>query len=575
MCCKENLTEKMNSKVYKSCAVPLCKNTSLVNPNKLFVYVPHKKIIRDKWLKLARRNPNSVATNTPLYFCEDHFDLPNDMENYMEYHIMGSVSQVRMKPGCMPKKFICQPDRLTRMSDLIERPHVAKKRRMMIVEECEKQFEESRMVTENLQSLANASSSSVQQTIEEATQPPTPRMLDKSVQVYISKTFRSKAIQTKASLVNQMTSPLKPSQHSVSTSPFKIKTIINSNPSKPSVTVLSKIIRKIEQSDSDTSYTPSLAQPDSSPSTKSLQIESISDCSEMIDDDKKREDLNNLNCTLRRINNNPRAYIGIPLNCFYLVNVIQEQTGIPFEHILLCLKKIKLNNSFRELADDFGMDKSYPSKIFFKNIPVIASVLRPFIVKLDKDLIKKNLPMAFRHKYSKVTCLIDCLEIEVQKPSKALNQALSWSDYKKANTIKYLVSCTPNGLINYISNGYGGRITDTCIVETSDFSKCLQPGMWVMADRGFKHIEVYLRQMGVRLVRPPSVVSGAKLTKAEAKETKQIASLRIHVERLIRRIREFNMLKPHACLNLSLVKVLDEVITIACGLINVQDALIK
>lgn len=201
--------------------------------------------------------------------------------------------------------------------------------------------------------------------------------------------------------------------------------------------------------------------------------------------------------------------------------------------------------------------------------------MRPFIVLLNKEMIKQKLPMAFRHKYNKVTCIIDCLEIEIQKPSKALNQALSWSDYKKANTIKYLISCTPNGLINYISSGYGGRITDTCIVETSDFSKCLQPNMWVMADRGFKHVDVYLRKMGVLLVRPPSVASGSKLSKAEAKETKQIASLRIHVERVIRRLREFNMLKPHACLNLSLVKVLDDVITIACGLINIQDSLIK
>ncbi|CAB3258856.1 unnamed protein product [Arctia plantaginis] len=34
-----------------------------------------------------------------MYFCEDHFDLPNDMINYMEYHMKGTVSQVRMKPG--------------------------------------------------------------------------------------------------------------------------------------------------------------------------------------------------------------------------------------------------------------------------------------------------------------------------------------------------------------------------------------------------------------------------------------------------------------------------------------------
>ncbi|XP_048487349.1 uncharacterized protein LOC119692329 isoform X1 [Plutella xylostella] len=559
----------MNSKVYKWCAVPQCKNTSITTPNKVFVHVPYKKIIRHKWLKLARRNPNDVKTNSPLYFCEDHFDLPNDMENFMEYHVMGSVSQVRMKPGCMPTKFTCQPGRKTH-TNTTERPYIAKKRRMMILEECEKQFEESTIVEEPSSSKEIASCSSVQQIVEEVPQL-LPRMLDKAIQVHICKTFRSKANQTKVNLVNQMTSPLKPYLHSVSTSPFKIKHDVN-NPSRPSINVLSKIVKQKEQSDSDTSYTPS---DEPSSSIKSLHMEFTSDCSEMLEDDKRTEDLNTLECTLKKIKKNPRSYIGIPLNCYYLVNLISEQTGIPFNHILLCLKKIRLNNSFRELADDFGIDRSYPSKIFFKNVPLIASVMRPFIVSLDKELIKKTLPMAFRHKYHTVSCIIDCLEIEVQKPSKALNQALSWSDYKKANTIKYLISCTPNGLINYISYGYGGRITDTCIVETSDFSKCLQPNMCVMADRGFKHVEVYLRKMGVLLVRPPSVVSGAKLTKAEAKETKQIASLRIHVERVIRRLREFNMLKPHACLNLSLVKVLDDVITIACGLINIQDSLIK
>lgn len=38
------------------------------------------------------------------------------------------------------------------------------------------------------------------------------------------------------------------------------------------------------------------------------------------------------------------SYIGIPLSCYYLVNLIQEQT---------------------KLADDFGIHITYPSKIFF------------------------------------------------------------------------------------------------------------------------------------------------------------------------------------------------------------------
>lgn len=110
----------------------------------------------------------------------------------------------------------------------------------------------------------------------------------------------------------------------------------------------------------------------------------------------------------------------------------------------------------------------------------------------------------------------------MEKPSKAVNQALTWSDYKKANTIKYLISCTPNGLVNYISPGFGGRTSDTCMVESCDFVKTLKNGMCVMADRGFKHLEQYLKKSVITLVRPPSVEKGVKMSKNEAKLTKQV-----------------------------------------------------
>ncbi|XP_049704422.2 uncharacterized protein LOC110381940 [Helicoverpa armigera] len=304
-------------------------------------------------------------------------------------------------------------------------------------------------------------------------------------------------------------------------------------------------------------------------------MEPTPDCSNRCKDDSNIEDLNSLECTLKTIKNSPCYYIGIPSNCYNLVSLIQERTNIPFNHILLCLKKIRLNNSFHELADYFGIDRTDASKIFLKNVPIIATVMRPFIATLSKEIIENQLPIAFRHRFNKVTCIIDCLEIEVEIPSKTLNKAFCWCENKKAHTIKYLISYTPNGLIHYVSSGYGGRTTDISIVESSEFSKCLQPNMWVMADRGFKHIDVYLQKMGVLLVRPPNIEFGAELSKSVAKENKQIASIRIYVERVIGRLREFNMLKPHACLDSSLVKVLDDVVTIACALINIQDSLIQ
>lgn len=56
------------------------------------------------------------------------------MDNYMEYHIMGSVSKIRMKPGCIPTKFECQADRRKRASDITERPYTLKKQRQELIE---------------------------------------------------------------------------------------------------------------------------------------------------------------------------------------------------------------------------------------------------------------------------------------------------------------------------------------------------------------------------------------------------------------------------------------------------------
>ncbi|CAH0698267.1 unnamed protein product [Spodoptera exigua] len=125
----------MASSSYKLCTVPCCTSTTIKYPNKLFIHVPQPGPLRKKWLQLARRDPSTVSPKSSIYFCEDHFDLPNDMENYMEYHIMGSVSAIRMKPSCVPTKFECQPDRLKRTATTMPRSAVIKRQRASLIEE--------------------------------------------------------------------------------------------------------------------------------------------------------------------------------------------------------------------------------------------------------------------------------------------------------------------------------------------------------------------------------------------------------------------------------------------------------
>lgn len=396
---------------------------------------------------------------------------------------------------------------------------------------------------------------------------------EKSVQVTtkVNINHRSKAVQTRCRNKNISTSPFKLSTKSSSTSPFKIIPC-NLQPSQSGVVKVVKSVLVDEKSDSDISYFESdhLSPFISTSSWITTDSDSI-----VTDINENIEQLQCLKNTMRLIQKKPVMYVGISKECYFLIQLLHKHTNIKIEHILLCLKKIRLNSTFSELEDNFGISLSYASKLFLGNIPIISSFLKPFIVNLDDKLIKKNLPIAFRHNYHNVSCIIDCLEIDIQKPSKAVYQALTWSEYKKSNTVKYLISCTPNGLVNYISQGFGGRASDITIIENCNFLDGLQPGSCILADRGFKHIEQILHEKGMKLLRPPSVNAGAKLSKTEVRQTKIIASLRIHIERVIRRLREFHMLKQHSVINTNILRVLDHVIIIACALINLQDSLIK
>ncbi|CAG4961098.1 unnamed protein product [Colias eurytheme] len=101
-------------------------------------------------------------------------------------------------------------------------------------------------------------------------------------------------------------------------------------------------------------------------------------------------------------------------------------------------------------------------------------------------------------------------------------------------------------------------ITNFIIMDNKPFStvegkgfrqlmkEALPPNKAVMADRGFKDLSCLLEAKRCSLIRPPSVSKSTPSTKNEVKLSKRIAALRIHAEWVIKRLREFHMLLPHA-----------------------------
>lgn len=191
--------------------------------------------------------------------------------------------------------------------------------------------------------------------------------------------------------------------------------------------------------------------------------------------------------------------------------------------------KIKTAHTFAELAYDFGISESTATRYFKEADVKISPLMKELIIWPGNMKIEKQLPIGFRARFGKVQSIIDCIEIEINTPTNPVHQAMTWSEYKKANTLKYLISSTPDGIINFVSTGYGRRTTDQVIVQNCGYLNLLQPGMVVMADRGFKNIDKLLVERKCMLVRPPSVSSESKLTKGDVICTRRIASLRIHI----------------------------------------------
>ena len=62
--------------------------------------------------------------------------------------------------------------------------------------------------------------------------------------------------------------------------------------------------------------------------------------------------------------------------------------------------------------------------------------------------------------YPTTRCIIDATEIFIQTPSNPQAQQITYSSYKNHKTLKALVVVTPSGAVSFVSQLYGGNISD-------------------------------------------------------------------------------------------------------------------
>ena len=162
---------------------------------------------------------------------------------------------------------------------------------------------------------------------------------------------------------------------------------------------------------------------------------------------------------------------------------------------------------------------------------------------LPRKAIRDHLPDIYRKAgHHNLRCIIDCTELFVERPKALDLQAQTWSDYKSHNTIKFLIGISPNGYITFISDCYTGRASDKLICNDSGFYDLLERDDEIMADRGFQ-IKKELMLNYCSLSVPPGARVKSQMTTTECKRTKDVANIRIHVERAINHIKTYRIFK--------------------------------
>ncbi|XP_050028501.1 uncharacterized protein [Dermacentor andersoni] len=213
-----------------------------------------------------------------------------------------------------------------------------------------------------------------------------------------------------------------------------------------------------------------------------------------------------------------------------------------FDRLVMFLMKMKLGTSFASLAVLFSVSGRTASRHFHGIFRTLTTATQKWIYRPPSHVIMSRMPNCFKIHYPGCTMIIDCTKVRTEKPSTVQQQRVLYSNYKGGYTLKFMVGIAPCGAVCFRSKAYGGRCSDAFITVDSGFLDLVQPGDIIMADKGFPGIKSEVEEAHAVLVMPRFLHGHGQFTDSEILETYNIAQVRIHVERIIQRIKTYNIL---------------------------------
>ena len=236
----------------------------------------------------------------------------------------------------------------------------------------------------------------------------------------------------------------------------------------------------------------------------------------------------------------------------------RKRTTSPEQELFMVLARMRCGLLLQDLAHRYGMSIMNVSRIWTTWLTFLFQKLRALPIWPTRKFVDDNMPTCFSQRFPKTRVILDCTEILIEMPSSCRSQSVTFSSYKHHNTAKGLLGISPNGYPSFVSSLYAGRTSDKKITKDCGILTILEKGDQVMADRGFD-IEGDL-PAGVTLNIPPFLNGKSQLSLEEESSTRKVASVRVHVERAISRIKNYRIL--HQVVPISLANDLDKIWTV-------------
>ncbi|XP_056092311.1 uncharacterized protein LOC130071488 [Rhinichthys klamathensis goyatoka] len=236
----------------------------------------------------------------------------------------------------------------------------------------------------------------------------------------------------------------------------------------------------------------------------------------------------------------------------------------PIDEFFLFMVHLSVGPTQRDLSHRFNIHQSTVSRIITTWANFLYTILGSVRIWMSEEEVKAHLPNEFQD-YPDTQVVIDCTELRCQTPSSLLLQSEVFSNYKSHCTFKGLIGMAPHGVVTFVSSLYAGSVSDKELFKQSGIVSLLKPGMAIMVDKGFLVDDC----VPCKVYRPAFLSKRKQLTADEVKKTQSIARLRVHVERLIRRVKEHKLFDTE--IPLSITGSINQLYTVACLLVNYQN----